>query len=304
MHVKESITIDAPASSVYKMVATPSTWEKWGFWQLQDTNMVHEYSGPEMGLGAKNSWKSATQGNGSQEIVEATENEHIKYELFFADWDDTSYSEWFFETVDGQTTATWTMDQMDIGFFPRTMMSIMGMEEKVKSSFSAGLKNLKKAVEAQPKFTPEMAKTADMWYIGLKKSGVSVADLEEGAMHGMAYGQIGAVLAEGATAMAGPPMCIVHSYVDGMMDLEFAMPVADSVAVPEGLVMGMIPGGNVIQKMHLGPYETSDSTWEAISLYVENSKAEVRYSPYEIYTNDPTTVKPEEIETLIVYPVN
>lgn len=304
MHVKESITIDAPASSVYTMVATPSTWEQWGAWQLSDTNMVHEYSGPEMGLGAKNSWLSASQGDGSQEIVEATENEYLKYELLFADWDDTSYSEWFFENTDGVTTATWTMDLTDISFFPRAIMSVMGMEGKVRDSYQVGLKNLKEAVEAQPQFTPEMSTTQDTWYIGMRKSGVTEADLVNGAMHGMAYGQIGAVLAEGTTAMAGAPMCIIHSYEEGVMDLEFAMPVADSIAVPEGLIMGMIPGGNVIQKMHLGPYETTDVTWEALSNYVEENKADVRYSPYEIYTNDPTTVEPEAVETLIVYPVN
>jgi len=125
-----------------------------------------------------------------------------------------------------------------------------------------------------------------------------------GAMHEMAFQQIGAVLAESATAMAGAPICIIHSYTEGAMDLEFAMPVADSIAVPEGLIMGMIPGGKVIQKTHLGPYETTDITWEAISTYIEENKADVRYSPYEIYTNDPTTVEPEAIETLIVYPVN
>lgn len=305
MHVKESVEIDAPSSMVYEVVSDLKTWDSWGYWQLQDSLMEHTYTGADAGLGAKNTWISKSQGNGSQEIVEAKANEHLKLEMHFDGWDAASYAEWFFEEKDGKTMATWTMDQEDINFMARVFMSIFNMEEVVSSAYQTSLTNLKNKIEAMPKFEPETAQISDMWYIGQRFDGVTEDNLKDGAMHGAAYQAIGAAMAQAGTSPGGMPICIIHSYNEGVMDLEFGLPVVDSVGVSEGMIMGKVPAGQVMQKMHYGSYESAAATWTEMDAYMTRNSIESRFPPYEVYTNDPTTVADEsQIETLIVYPVN
>ncbi|MEO0404543.1 MAG: GyrI-like domain-containing protein, partial [Bacteroidota bacterium] len=133
--------------------------------------------------------------------------------------------------------------------------------------------------------------------------GLTDKDLEGGSMHATAYGQIQGAM-EGKTLMAGAPMCVIHNYEDGVMDVEFAIPEADSIGVEDGLTMAMIPGGKTMQKSHFGSYESTATTWQSMADYIEANKVEMTYSPYEVYVNDPTEVAdPSEIETLIVFPV-
>lgn len=304
LHVKKSIRIDASPMDVYQSISDLKTWEEWGAWQTRDTTMIHEYSGSERGIGATNTWQSVNEGNGTQTIIEASPGKHMKMEMKFEGMDDSSFAEWWIEEKEGGSEITWTMDQEDIPFVGRFFMMAFQVEKNVSKDYEQSLSQLKTFIENQDRFKADMIALEDQWYIGLRIKEVLESDLADGKMHEMAYGKLGEALAQAEGEMNGAPMFIVHEYKEGSMDAEFAFPIADSIALDTSFHLGFIPGGIALSALHVGPYETTASTWEKLDDHVMKQGFQIRHSPYEAYINDPADVSgPEAYETLIVYPI-
>ncbi len=305
MHVKETVMISASPAEVYSEISNLRTWEEWGAWQTRDTAMVHNYSGAEKGLGAINSWKSKQEGNGSQEIIEAEVGKSMKMEMNFEGVEQASYAAWNLEAQDGGTLVSWTMDQENIDFVSRFFFVIFQIEKNVTKDYRQSLDQLKAFIEGKEYFSAEMETTEGAWYVGWAKNGLTDADMAGGELHAMAYSKIMAAIAAAEAQAIAAPLFIVHRYDEGVMDAEFAMLVADSIPVDTTLNLGYIPGGKTISAVHTGPYESTGSTWMAMDEYLESNALELRFSPYEMYVNDPADVSgPEEYQTKIVYPIN
>ena len=305
MDTEQSVVIDASPASIYAEISDFKQWPNWSPWEGIDSTMVTTYEGADAGQGAQMNWTSQMAGNGGMEIVEAVENQSLKSTLSFADPDGNSmgagHTNWTLEPAEGGTKVTWDMEGFDLPFLFRGLIMMSG--QSVADDYSKGLSQLKTYVEAKPKFEPMSDEMADMWVISVQRDNVTDADLADGAVHGPAYGMITAFMAENEIAPTGMPMCINRRYENGVMDLSFSMPVADSVAVPEGMMMEKIPGGKCLSTIHKGPYDGLASSWEKMVGYVEANPQDMRYYPFEIYVNDPNTVAEEDIETKIVYPV-
>ncbi|MDG1260574.1 MAG: SRPBCC family protein [Flavobacteriales bacterium] len=300
---ERSIVINAPSSMVYNNVVDFNNWAAWSPWANKDTTMVTTVEGAP-GVGSKMSWTSAESGNGNQELTEAVANESINTQLTFSDWEGTSYANWKFEEVEEGTKVTWSMDGGELPFFGRAFMMVMDGVGRLETDYDEGLASLKTIIEAMPTFEPVAEDLPSMNYIGKSVGEVTMEDLENGALHGASYGEIGMFMGTNEIQMAGMPICITHTYNEGTMDLTFAMPVMDSLEVAENLVSGTIPGGKCLTTIHYGSYETLDQAWGPFSEYIKSNNIEVRHAPYEIYMNDPTTVSdPSEIMTKIVYPI-
>lgn len=304
MHVKETVMISASPAEVFSEISDLRTWEEWGAWQTRDTAMVHEYSGAESGLGAINSWKSESEGNGSQEIIEAEAGKSMKMEMKFEGFDKSSFAAWNLEAKEGGTLVSWTMDQENIDFVSRFFMVAFQIEKNVSKDYRESLDQLKIYVESQERFEADVLDMEDAWYVGWVRNGLSDADLASGKLHEEAYGKILEAIAKGESEMISMPMYIVHRYDNGIMDAEFAIMVPDSIPLDTNLNMGFIPGGKALSALHVGPYESTGSTWQNMDNYLESNGYELRASPYEMYVNDPADVSgPEEYQTQIVYPV-
>lgn len=303
--MERSIVIDAPASQVYSHLDDFSRWEAWSPWAKRDTAMVNTFSkDPASGLGSWQEWTSVTQGNGKQTIIEVRPNEFMRTRLDFVDWPEPSFSNWVLESQEeGGTKVTWSMDGSKVPFMLRGMMLMANAKASIEKDYEEGLQNLKTYVESNPVFEPMSEMKEDQWYVGSMAKDVSMEDLESGNVHAQGYGAIGQFLAEAEVDMAGFPMSIVHRFTKESMDLELAIPVTDSMAVPENLTLGKIPGGEFLYTVHYGPYNSVESTWDMIGDYIEANNIQVRWLPMEVYTNDPTTVEESEIETKIVFPV-
>lgn len=295
--------IKAPVSMVYNNVIDFNNWEAWSPWASKDTTMVTTVKGAP-GVGSSMSWTSAVSGSGNQNLTAAVPNESINTELTFSDWEGTNYANWQFEEVEEGTKVTWSMDGGELPFYIRGFMLVMDGVGNLESDYDEGLANLKTIVEAMPTFEPVTEDMPAMNYVGKHIGAVTMDDLTDGALHGASYGEIGMFLGTNEIEMAGMPICITHTYSEGIMDLTFAIPVMDSLEVSEGLLAGTIPAGKCLTTIHYGSYETLDQSWGPFSEYIQSNKVEVRHAPYEIYMNDPTTVNdPSEIMTKIVYPI-
>lgn len=156
-HVERTIVINAPAAKVFNEVNSLQKWPAWDPWQKKDPNIQNTYSGPELGVGNKNSWKSDHKevGSGSQIITESVPNETIKSQLAFGESGEKGGGTGYFNfTPEGEgTKVAWGMD-MDLGMNP--FMRYMGlmMGGMIGKEFDQGLSNLKAHVEAMPEEAP------------------------------------------------------------------------------------------------------------------------------------------------------
>lgn len=148
--VERSVVIDAPMIRVYPLVYSPPDWIKWGVWIRRDPAMKTTYSGPPAGVGAKWSWQSATQGNGSMEITQAVFDKTIAYTLSIEGWDGKFLGHLDFAPAPGAkgpgVKVTW-VGEGDVGMNLIGRYFVLFMDRMLGPDFEACLKNLKDVAE-------------------------------------------------------------------------------------------------------------------------------------------------------------
>lgn len=300
--MQRSQVIDAPPSVVFKQVNDLEKWEAWSPWHELDTNMVLEYSSENpVGEGESYSWNGNDDvGSGSLTILKSNPHNLIQTEMIFMESEDPAISDWIFEEVNGGTKVTWTFESEMSGaskWFGLMMDSFLGPQ------YERGLKNLESVATSLPTFEVEKFNLDDTWYIGymIETDQAGVSDSQH---YARGLGAVSGFIGQNEIQMAGAPMSIVHQFEPEKVIMEMAIPVADSIAVPDSLTIGKIPAGPALKTVHMGSYDNLNETWEAFEEYNQKNNVEVRWYPFEIYVNDPSTVEESEVITEIVFPVN
>jgi len=145
--VSRSIVIQAPAEKVYPLVASPREWTRWSVWNRRDPGMRIDYAGPDSGSGAKWTWHSKSQGDGSMTFTSAEPPRRVAYALYFSDFNTTSTGDLQLAAEGaGATRVTWTMDG-DMGANPVFHWMALFADRMIGKDFEAGLANLKEVVE-------------------------------------------------------------------------------------------------------------------------------------------------------------
>jgi effector-binding domain-containing protein len=111
----------------------------------------------------------------------------------------------------------------------------------------------------------------------------------------------GALQKQGLKA-AGPPMTIYTSTDDTGFEFQAGVPVEEAPKDPleGGLAVGKSPEGKALKFMHRGSYDAMDSTYEAITNYMDEKQLEARDLFVEFYVTDPLTT-PEDNLVIEVY---
>jgi effector-binding domain-containing protein len=111
----------------------------------------------------------------------------------------------------------------------------------------------------------------------------------------------GALQKQGLKA-AGPPMTIYTATDDTGFEYQAGVPVAEEPKGPlgEGLAVGKSPEGKALKFIHRGSYDAMDSTYEAITNYLDEKRLEARDLFVEFYVTDPLTT-PEDNLVIEVY---
>jgi uncharacterized protein YndB with AHSA1/START domain len=144
--VQRSIDIDAPAKKIYDLVVEPKRWGEWSVWTRRDPAMKITYSGPPFGRGAKWSWQSKSEGNGSMEITRVEPDRAVEYALTFADFNMRSTGALRLEPAGSGTRVTWS-NSGDVGGNPLKHYVAATMDRMVGPDFEGGLANLKALAE-------------------------------------------------------------------------------------------------------------------------------------------------------------
>jgi effector-binding domain-containing protein len=111
----------------------------------------------------------------------------------------------------------------------------------------------------------------------------------------------GALQKQGLKA-AGPPMTIYTATDDTGFEYQAGVPVTEEPKGPleGGLVVGKSPEGRALKFIHRGSYDAMDSTYEAITNYLDEKRLEARDLFVEFYVTDPLTT-PEDNLVIEVY---
>lgn len=304
-NVSRTVVINASPSQVFAQINDYKNWPAWSPWAMRDKNMTNEYTGEGGTLGHKNTWKSKTEGSGSQEIVEIRNNEYIKSKLVFTDWDGETFTELLLKPEGEKTAITWTMNGSEFPFMARGFMYLMGGNKMIEEDYDAGLANLKKLVESQPKTTAisyEIVEIPEIIYIGHRmKINASKVNAD---LFASSFDKIGTAIGK-RTEVVGMPFSIGHAFDEktGEMDLEIAMPIKNEIKISGELSCNNIPAGKCAKYIYQGPYEGTEKIWPPYYSEVLK-KYKPRFAGYEVYANDPGNVKsPAEYITWLIIPI-
>ena len=99
------------------------------------------------------------------------------------------------------------------------------------------------------------------------------------------------------------PECVKEANEKGTALVEVVWPVSGTVTGSGDIQVYTLPGGKMVRTVHRGPYETCEPTYLALFSWIEVHKLKISGFIREIYPNDPREVKPEEIITEILVPV-
>jgi AraC family transcriptional regulator len=145
---------------------------------------------------------------------------------------------------------------------------------------------------------------------------VEISEMPEvrvgGIRHVGPYNQIGQAFSR-LGAIAGPPglfqqpgAAMIGIYHDmpattppDRLRSDAAIVVADGTVLPDGLTEQRLPAGRYARTTHTGPYEQLPDVWARfLGEWLPASGQRMGAGPtYELYRNDPTTAKPDELVT-------
>lgn len=316
VHLERQTTINAPRGAVYADVSNMKAFNKWSPWFALDPEARYEWEGPVAGLGAKIVWYSddSNVGNGSMEIVEASDN-GVKYEMIFDEdqdgdlsnnEDNPAYAGMLLSEIEGGTEVTWTFDASNFtGFYK--FFALM-MESFLGPFYEQGLASLKARVEGRPNFSIgiSLEEVDPITYLGVEAtSSMDPAKISE-AM-GDAYGEVMAtIVQENIPAADGYPLAVATSYSEESISMICGIPVKEGSASTSSVASVMqTPEGLAVKGLHLGSYESLEDSHNQIDEFVKFYGLEATRMPWEIYITDPG-VEPDTAKwvTEVYYPVN
>jgi effector-binding domain-containing protein len=301
--VTRTIEINKDANTVYRVANDFHYYRKWSTWSLSDTAAKNEVTGTGREVGDVWSWDGEKVKQGSMTHIASVPGKSIENKVeLHGGWDALIHENWTFEEKDGKTSVTWVEKSDDeIPLLLRPMMSVM-----MGSALDEGLKNLKNLIETMPALPEEtpVAMTApvaveemsDIFYIGIADS-CEVSKIQENFTED--YGKLKSYMEKNKIESAGMPMGIFSFYDGKTTSFIAAFPVKGQVAGSGEIITGKIPAGKGLAITHLG---SSEPAHMAISKYATDNNLKIN-TAIEIYENDPSTVKPEEIRTKVIYPI-
>ncbi|HEY7524730.1 MAG TPA: GyrI-like domain-containing protein [Candidatus Limnocylindrales bacterium] len=107
-----------------------------------------------------------------------------------------------------------------------------------------------------------------------------------------------AVTASGAT-FAGPPFARYLRFGE-TVTAEVGFPYAGELVPTERVYRTLLPGGRAVKGVHVGPYETIATTWEATRTWLRDQGLVATGTPWESYLSEPDATPPV---TEVLFPV-
>ena len=121
---------------------------------------------------------------------------------------------------------------------------------------------------------------------------------------GQVYGNIAQYLmGELHEQPAGAPYVAYFNMDMQDLDMEIGFPVGHPLPGKGEIAASEIPGGKAATVTHVGPYNTVEQAYAALSRWMQEQGLEPTGVAYETYVNDPQETPPELLRTIITFPL-
>ena len=304
-HVERSVTIDRPPSQVFTVLNSFRRFNEWSPWFDKDPNAKYTYSGPANGVGAKESWVGNKDvGTGSQTITESKPYDSIKVALDFGEMGLAGASYTLAPAGQG-TKVTWGLDVNAGGKLIGRYFNLM-MDSMVGKDYEKGLAKLKAFVEGMPASDVSGVNGTEVTVAAKKIYFIPGTATSETAKTVLtdAYSRIGNFMGANKITMQGAPLTVTTGYDNNAWAFNAGIPVDHNDVAPTGDIQsGTTYAGKAVQFMHVGPYEKLPETTKKAFAWLALQSYQPAGGVIEEYVNDPTTVPPEQIKTLLTIPV-
>ena len=303
IEVSKSIDIAVSPAKAFSAVRDFKKWVHWSPWVICEPDCSLKYSDD----GRSYEWDGKIIGSGSVEVVDELPPEVIHCKLtFLKPWKSKAKFSFLFRSTVNGLNVTWTMDSSLpwFMFFMKGMMtSAIGMD------YDRGLKMLKDYLEtgqvpSKLEFPGESA-FEGFQYIGIRSQSKMT---EIGERMKADFAKLIQWFKDSGTEIGEKPFAVYHSFnlSKGTASFSAGFPVKEVPQnLPEGFESGKLPSSQVYRVKHTGSYDHLGNGWSAGMMH---SRAKVfrqnkGLPAFEIYESDPESTKPEDIVTMIYFPV-
>ena len=102
---------------------------------------------------------------------------------------------------------------------------------------------------------------------------------------------------------AGMPFMRYFSMDGTIADMAAGMPVAQPIDGAGDIEQHILPGGRALTALHVGAYEDVGAVWSRVMERARELGSDAMFGGWDVYTNDPGEVTPEERETRVYLPL-
>jgi effector-binding domain-containing protein len=95
-------------------------------------------------------------------------------------------------------------------------------------------------------------------------------------------------------SMAGPPFAYYYSWSDQKTHMSVGFPVTDQIEGDSRVGPFMLPGGDVVNAMHIGPYDKLVESYMAMQGWMTKNHLKPAGYMWEAYLSDPDKEKDSE----------
>lgn len=329
VHVERSAIMAASPEEIFAIVNDLTRAKEWGPWYKRDPQMKLSVAGAPEGVGAKLSWNSAAEGEGSQEIIESEPFSLVKTKLDFVG-QGSAFATIALAAAEGGTKVTWSMDT-DLGYNPVARYMGLMFDTWIGKDYEEGLANLKAlvekgsaattaaalatpgtgaappdvpmAAEADPAKGPALVTVAARPVILTRASAKAADNAAISAALGAANQKIlNYGMAHELQIGGGAPLAITISHsADGDWVFDAAMPLAErptkEIAEADGVKVADTYAGRAIKLTHKGPYNTVNETYDRLRAFAKAQGLTEKPVAWEEYVGDPTETPDSELLT-------
>jgi effector-binding domain-containing protein len=120
-----------------------------------------------------------------------------------------------------------------------------------------------------------------------------------------AFKSVYAYLDKQGLKRAGPSMTIYTQADDTGFQFQAAVPIDEAPKdMPKGdIEVGTSPGGRALKFVHRGSYDSMDTTYEAITNYLDEKRLEAQDLFVEEYATDPVTTPEDKFVVTVYVPI-
>ena len=280
-----SIKIYAPKKLAFDQINDFTKWNKWWHWSSKDSIYETKTGDTIIGLGAKCFWEK-NQGvlTKNMRIIKSYPSQELAIQLTTKNNGAIAQLNFLFkETKEGHTLLECHIKDKNTNPFKRLFYLITSDSLLCSSDLATSLGQLKQICETtQHKCSPAKAVTVQKMRIISKTIHTSYAQINQKLQP--ACLSLMEALKGNRKKPTGPLMCIRKSFTDpNNLEIELAIPVKDSLNLPEGLKNSVLSASKSVMVTHYGPNSLINESYKIAQKYIIDSGLTKHGDPWECY---------------------